>query len=120
MKTHAQLRKEVQKWFEDRGAYVVPQNSQGYGRKGVPDLLVCWNGRFLGVEVKVGKDDLKPWQRRELYGDGKSYCGVIQAAGEAVVVKLPADGHAIQISRRNGTGDLNLLCTTLNGLLAVL
>jgi len=32
-------------------------------RKGIPDILVCWRGRFLGVEVKVGRDKLSVEQK---------------------------------------------------------
>lgn len=35
-----------------KGAYVVKQHGSQYGRAGVPDLLVCYQGRFYGFEVK--------------------------------------------------------------------
>lgn len=84
MKTHTQLRQEVQKWFEDRGAYVVPTNSHGYGRKGVPDLLACHAGRFYGVEIKVGPDKPSPWQTRELNA-------IRKANGRAWVIRSMED-----------------------------
>ena len=37
------------------GAWVLKTQSTGYQRTGVPDLLVCVDGKFLGIEVKHRK-----------------------------------------------------------------
>ena len=34
-----------------------------YIRAGVPDLLMCINGRFVGIEIKVGKNKPTPLQK---------------------------------------------------------
>jgi Holliday junction resolvase len=43
--------KKIIKHLEDKGAYVVKVVSAS--KKGVPDLLVCYKGKFLGIEVKT-------------------------------------------------------------------
>ena len=35
-----------------------------YGTAGIPDLIVCYKGRFLAFEVKLGKN--KPTQLQEM------------------------------------------------------
>ena len=29
-----------------------------YGTAGIPDLIVCYRGRFIGLECKVGKNEV--------------------------------------------------------------
>lgn len=31
--------------------YFCPANN-GFGKSGIPDVIICWYGRFIGVEVK--------------------------------------------------------------------
>jgi hypothetical protein len=47
-------------------------------RTGVPDLLVCYQGRFYGVEVKAGKNKPSPEQIEQLR--------LIELAGGVAVV----------------------------------
>jgi Holliday junction resolvase len=35
------------------GAYVVKHHGSRFSQAGVPDLLVCYKGRFIGIEVKA-------------------------------------------------------------------
>lgn len=34
----------------------------GYGKRGIPDFIVCFQGRFVSIEVKVYGRKPKPWQ----------------------------------------------------------
>lgn len=34
--------------------YFLPGNN-GYGKSGIPDFVICWYGRFIGVEVKSAR-----------------------------------------------------------------
>ena len=36
------------------GALVIPYTVDAMGTKGIPDLLVCWKGRFVAIELKTG------------------------------------------------------------------
>ena len=40
--------------------------THGYGRSGVPDIVCCVRGRFLGIECKAGENKLTALQEREL------------------------------------------------------
>lgn len=85
MTPHGKLRKEICEYLTSIGAWWYATNSQGYGRKGIPDVICCYRGAFVGIEVKVLPDAPNAWQRRELYGDGDKYVGIQQANGVPIV-----------------------------------
>ena len=43
--------------------YFMPV-SGGFGKHGIPDFIVCINGRFLGIECKAGKGEMTPLQEK--------------------------------------------------------
>jgi hypothetical protein len=45
--------------------HFTPQTG-GYGRSGVPDLICCYNGRFVGIECKAGKNKPTALQEEEM------------------------------------------------------
>lgn len=47
------FQKKIIDWLEKEGAWVVKFHASGMTKKGVPDLLVCWKGNFLALEVKT-------------------------------------------------------------------
>lgn len=56
--------KKVKKFLTEQGCWVLKTWSNGVQREGVPDLLVCCNGYFLGIELKneTGKpSNLQLW-----------------------------------------------------------
>jgi len=58
MKPEAKVKKQVKKILDDIGAYHFSPMSGGFGRSGVPDIIACYKGRFIGIECKAG--DNKP------------------------------------------------------------
>jgi hypothetical protein len=48
------------------GAYYFFPVMGGYGRSGIPDIVVCFNGRFLGIECKAGSNAPTALQEREM------------------------------------------------------
>jgi hypothetical protein len=46
------IKDEIRKWLHEQGAYVFSPVQMGYGVQTL-DLLVCWRGRFYGIEVKA-------------------------------------------------------------------
>lgn len=56
----------VKRLLNDRGAWVLKTWSGGYQRAGVPDLLVCYKGRFLGIELKAERGRVSSLQQVEL------------------------------------------------------
>ena len=47
------VKAKVKKILLDLGAYYSMPVTGGYGNSGVPDYLVCHNGRFYGIECKA-------------------------------------------------------------------
>jgi hypothetical protein len=50
----------------------------GYGVRGIPDFVVCMNGRFIGIETKFGGNKETTWQQMQ--------GAKIQAAGGLYIV----------------------------------
>ena len=48
-----QFENKVKAYLKDQGCWVLKTWSNGIQRSGVPDLLVCCNGYFLGIELKA-------------------------------------------------------------------
>lgn len=53
MAEESKIQTKIIKWLESEGHYVVKVISAS--KAGVPDLLACVNGKFLGIEVKTPK-----------------------------------------------------------------
>ena len=49
-------------WKNNSGAVKVGQQFIRYGQVGSADILGCIGGRFVGIEVKVGRDRLSAKQ----------------------------------------------------------
>lgn len=58
--------------------YYLPQSGI-YGRSGIPDIIACINGRFVGIECKAGSNTATALQLKEV---GK----INDAGGFAVIV----------------------------------
>ena len=50
------VKQQVMQALKDMGAYYFYPVTGGYGRRGVPDIGGCWEGRFFGIECKAGKN----------------------------------------------------------------
>ena len=42
----------IKKYIESQGGWQVKYFANKYTRSGIPDILACINGRFVGIEVK--------------------------------------------------------------------
>ena len=54
-------------YFFRSGAGLIKTEHGGYfrtGKKGCPDIVGCMNGKFIGIELKVGKNKLSPFQQQ--------------------------------------------------------
>lgn len=74
---------KVRKFLEEQGCWVLKTWSNGTQRTGVPDLLVCCSGFFLGIEIKAEKGKPTPLQ---LWNIDK-----IKEAGGVGLVLYPKD-----------------------------
>ena len=58
---------KVKKFLEEQGAYFIKYwAGAAYTKSGIPDLLVCCNGYFLGVELKAPSGKPSPLQIHNL------------------------------------------------------
>ena len=60
------------------GAYYFYPATGGFGSSGVPDVVCCLDGRFIGIECKAGKGKTTALQDKNLRG--------IEAAGGVALV----------------------------------
>lgn len=44
---------KIKRYLESRGAWFVKFFANAYTPKGIPDILACVNGYFVGIEVKA-------------------------------------------------------------------
>ena len=62
----AKVKAAVKKLLDERGIYHFSPVQNGMGRAGIPDIIGCFNGRFLGIECKAGKGKTTALQDLEL------------------------------------------------------
>ncbi len=53
MTPEGRVKADVKKYLASRGFWWTMPMGTGYGRSGVPDFLVCANGRFVAIETKA-------------------------------------------------------------------
>lgn len=78
-----QFENKVKKFLQEKECWVLKTFSNGIQRSGVPDLLVCCNGIFLGIELKAENGtptELQLWNIEE-----------IKKAGGFAMVLYPKD-----------------------------
>lgn len=75
----ARVKLKIRKILDEAGAYYAMPIGTGYGNSGVPDFLVCANGRFIGIEAKAGKGKTTALQEAHL-------SRIRGAGGTAVVI----------------------------------
>jgi hypothetical protein len=47
------VKARLKKALKDRDIYYTMPFTAGYGASGVPDVLICHKGRFIGIECKA-------------------------------------------------------------------
>lgn len=85
--TEAQLQRSIIVALKKQGAYVIKVIAAGH--TGVPDLICCYQGRFIAIEVKMPGKPLDPKQKYEM--------GAIEmgAGGRVGVARSVADALTI-------------------------
>jgi len=64
---------QIKKHLKQRGAYFIKVHGNAYMKKGIPDILACYRGHFLGIEVKdIGK---KPSEQQVIHIDNINIAG---------------------------------------------
>jgi len=60
------IENKIKKYLSDIGSYFFKHHGGKYSQVGVPDIIVCYKGRFIGIEVKNEKGQLTILQTRNL------------------------------------------------------
>lgn len=69
MASEKQFETKVKAFLKEEGCWVLKTWSNGIQREGVPDLLVCCSGLFLGVELKAANghpSELQLWNVEQI------------------------------------------------------
>lgn len=73
------VKDKVKKLLGEYGAYYFMPTTGGYGRSGVPDIVACLRGKFIGIECKANGG--KPTALQE-----KNLSQIMNVGGFAVIV----------------------------------
>jgi len=87
------VKDKVKRVLDDLGAYHFMPATHGYGSSGVPDVVACLDGRFVGIECKANGGKLSALQERAL-------TAITQKGGIAIAVD------------ESGVGVLKMILTT--------
>lgn len=74
-------------YLTKQGIWYTKIHQQGRGRRGVPDLLCCYQGQFLAIEVKGERGIVSRDQDREL-------AAISDSGGHAIVATSVDDVRA--------------------------
>ena len=58
MTPEAKVKKKVTAILKEHGAFYFTPVTGGFGHSGIPDIVACFKGKFVGIECKAG--DKKP------------------------------------------------------------
>jgi Holliday junction resolvase len=75
----SKVKAAVVKLLKKHGIYYFFPATHGYGRSGVPDIVCCFDGKFLAFECKAG--DNKPTALQE-----KEMNKIFESGGSAYVI----------------------------------
>jgi hypothetical protein len=73
------VKDKVKKLLGEYGAYYFMPTTGGYGRSGVPDIVACLRGKFIGIECKANGN--KPTALQD-----KNLAEIMNVGGFAVAV----------------------------------
>ena len=66
MTPEAKVKKQVKRILDIVGCYYFFPQTGGYGSSGVPDIVVCHKGKFIGIECKAGDNKLTELQKHNI------------------------------------------------------
>lgn len=66
MTPEKKVKEKVKKILNKIGAYHCMPATGGYGASGVPDIIACYQGRFIGIECKANGGKPTALQKKHL------------------------------------------------------
>lgn len=88
MQPEARIGKKIREYLESKGAFVFKVHGGPQMMAGLPDLIVCFEGCFIGVEVK--QPGQKPTARQLFV-----HSLIKRAGGEVVVATCVEDVYDV-------------------------
>lgn len=73
------VKDQVTKFLNEKNAYWFYPVMGGYGSSGIPDIIACYRGVFIGIECKAGGNTPTALQMKNLNQ-------ISQAGGYSVVI----------------------------------
>ena len=61
-----EVKNKVKKILDEYGVYHFSPQTGGYGRSGIPDIICCADGKFIGIECKAGTNKPTALQEKNL------------------------------------------------------
>lgn len=86
------VKQQVVKLMKAHGIYYFSPMTHGFGRSGVPDIICCVKGRFVGIECKAGSNKPTTLQEKEMQ-DIRTSGGVTYVINETNLTML---GEALE------------------------
>ena len=66
MTPEKKVKTKVKRILDKLGAYQCSPATGGYGASGVPDIIACWQGKFIGIECKANGNTPTALQQKHL------------------------------------------------------
>lgn len=66
MTPEKKVKNKVKKILDELGAYHFFPATGGYGASGVPDIIACYKGKFIGIECKANGNKPTALQQKHL------------------------------------------------------
>jgi len=66
MTPEAKVKKKVTNILKELNAYYFYPVTGGFGKSGVPDIIVCYEGKFFGIECKAGGNKPTALQEKQI------------------------------------------------------
>lgn len=89
--TEKQIENQIKKWLDKQGYWWMKVHGDLFQKSGVPDILACINGRFVGIEVKRPGGRLSELQKYNIEH--------IRAAGGVAFVATSVDEVRFNLDR---------------------
>ena len=72
MTPEVKVKQRVTVLLKQVGAYYFYPVTSGFGSSGVPDIVACYRGRFIGIECKAGTNKPTKLQQKNLTDIGST------------------------------------------------
>ena len=78
MTPEGKVKEKVKRLLKDNGVYYFMPKGSTYGTQGIPDIICCIRGMFIGIETKAGHNKPTAMQceqmRRIVDNGGYTFC----------------------------------------------